>query len=102
MSPVGRFLQCRDCQSSFTFPDGAQFGKVAKLFEPWSCSSPTCIPAWHTDRRFVILRYEGKVPVLASCAKCTRKFFTPPTLARDAVGANEYLGQKFDVHVCPK
>jgi hypothetical protein len=58
------------------------------------------IPAWHNDRRFVILRYEAKVPVLASCAKCERKFFTPPTLARDVVGAEEYLGQKFDFHQC--
>ena len=102
ISPVGRFLQCRDCQLSFTFADGAQFGTVAKLFEPYSCSSPIRIPAWHNDLRFVILRYEGKVPVLASCEKCQRKFFTPPTLARDAVGAEEYLGQKFEVHVCPK
>jgi hypothetical protein len=87
---------------SFTFADGAQFGTVAKLFEPYSCSSPIRIPAWHNDLRFVILRYEGKVPVLASCEKCQRKFFTPPSLARDAVGAEEYLGQKFEVHVCPK
>jgi hypothetical protein len=58
------------------------------------------IPAWHNDRRFVILRHEAKVPVLASCAKCERKFFTPPTLARDVVGAEEYLGQKFDFHQC--
>jgi len=46
ISTVGRFLQCRDCQLSFTFPDGTQFGKVAKLFEPYSCSSPIRIPDW--------------------------------------------------------
>ena len=77
MSPVGRFLQCRDCQLSYTFA-----GR-------------------HTDRRFVIVRYEGKVPAMASCARCQRKFFTPTTLARDAVGAEEYLGSKFDAH-CPQ
>jgi len=37
---------------------------------------------------------------MASCAKCERKFFTPATFARDSVGAEEYLGQKFDVHEC--
>jgi hypothetical protein len=101
ISPVGRFLQCRDCQLSLTFPDGAQFGTVAKRFETHSCSSAIRIPAWHNDRRFfIILRYEGRVPVLASCAQCERKFFTPLTLARDAVGAEEYLGQKFDAHQC--
>ena len=100
MSSVGRFLQCRDCQLSFTFPVGAQFGTIAKLFGPYQCNSPIHISGWHTDRRFVIVRYEGKVPAMASCAKCERKFFTPTTLARDAVGAEDYLGQKFDVHQC--
>ena len=28
------------------------------------------------------------------------KFFTPATFARDAVGAEEYLGHKLDLHVC--
>ena len=101
---------------SFTFPDGTQFGKVAKLFEPYSCSSPIRIPDWlienivkdgapvpnRPERRFVIVRYEGKVPAMASCTKCARKFFTPTTLARDAVGAEEYLGKKFDAHECEK
>ena len=54
VSPVGRFLQCGDCQLSFPFPDGAQFGTIATLFEPYSCSSSTRL-AWHNDRRFVIL-----------------------------------------------
>jgi len=38
---------------------------------------------------------------MASCAKCQLKFFTPETFARDAVGAEEYLARKFDVHDCP-
>ena len=92
LSPVGRFLQCRD---------GAKFGAIAKQFESHLCLSPIRIPGWHTDRGFVIVRYDGKVPAMASCAKCQRKFFTPTTLARDAVGAEEYLGRKFDVHDCP-
>jgi hypothetical protein len=29
------------------------------------------------ERSFVVLRYEGKVPTMASCTKCQRKFFTP-------------------------
>ena len=100
MSPVGRFLQCSDCQLSFTFPDGAKFGVIARQFAAHSCVTPMRKPAWHTDRRFVILRYECKVPALASCSKCYRKFFTPTALIRDASGAEEYLGRKFDVHEC--
>jgi hypothetical protein len=100
VSPEGRFLQCRDCQLAYTFPDGIKFDEIAKQFDAHSCVSPIRTPAWQTDRRFVLLRYEGKVPALASCARCERKFFTPTTLMRDARGAEEYLGRKFDVHKC--
>jgi hypothetical protein len=100
MSPVGRFLQCSDCQLSFTFPDGVRFGDLAKQFELHSCLTPIRRPAWRTDGRFIVLKYEGRVAALASCARCERKFFTPTALARDAVGAEEYLGRKFDVHEC--
>jgi hypothetical protein len=93
MSPVGRCLQCRDCRLSFDFPDGAQYGAIASQFEFRSCGS--------TDCRFVIVRYEGKVPVMASCAKCEHKFFTPSsTFAPDAIGAEQYLVHKFDPHRC--
>lgn len=100
MSSVGRFLQCGDCQLSYTFPEGVQYDTLAKQFESHLCLSPIRSPDWCTDSRFVIMRYEGKVPAMAACARCKRKFFTPATFARDAVGAEEYLGHKFDLHVC--
>ncbi len=100
MSPVGRFLQCRYCQLSYTFPDGVQFGTIAKQFESHLCLPRIRSPDWRTDSRFVIMRYEGKVPAMSSCARCERKFFTPATFACNAVAAEEYLGQKFDLHVC--
>jgi hypothetical protein len=115
MCPVGRFLECKDCELSFEFPDGAQFDAVAKQFQSHLCGPPIRISDWliekivkdgapvpnRSERRFVIVRYESKVPAMASCAKCERKFFTPTTLARDAIGAEEYLVRKFDVHDCP-
>jgi hypothetical protein len=111
MSPVGRFLECRDCGLTFEFPDGTQFDAVAKQFQLQLCGSPIHIPDWRigdiskvtprTERRFVIVRYEGRIAAMASCAKCERKFFTPTTLARDPIGAEEYLVRKFDVHNCP-
>ncbi len=111
MSPTGRFLQCSDCKLSYVFPDGVQFGTIAKQFEGHQCSTPIRVPDWLVEnivkddapvpnRSLVIVRYEGKVPVMASCSKCARKFFTPTTLARDLIGATEYVEQKFDVHVC--
>ena len=52
------------------------------------------------DRRLVILKFSGKVPTLAGCTACSLKFFTPNTFARDQVGAEHYLSQKFDWHEC--
>ena len=90
-----------DCQLTYTFPDGAKFGTIAKQFESHLCLSPILRKGWQTDRRFVVVvRYEGKVPAMASCSNCKRKFFTPTAPARDAVGAEEYLGRKFDMHEC--
>jgi hypothetical protein len=100
VSPVDRFLQCSDCKLTYTFPAEVEFGTIAKQFESHLCLPSTQRPDWRTDSRFVIMRYEGKIPAMASCAKCERKFFAPATFARDAVGALEYLGHKFDVHVC--
>jgi hypothetical protein len=77
-----------------------EFRAIAKNFESHLCFPSFRSPRWHTDSRFVIVRYEDKVPAMASCIKCERKFFTPASLARDAVGAEKYLGQKFDAHQC--
>jgi hypothetical protein len=52
------------------------------------------------ERRLTVLRYEGKVPKMAGCAKCQCKFFTPATYSRDPIGAQEYLFSKFDRHDC--
>ena len=49
----------------------------------------------------MLVRYEGKVPVMAACAKCKYKFFTPSsTFERDPIGAEQYLATKFDLHRC--
>jgi hypothetical protein len=57
------------------------------------------VPAM-AERNLVLLRYQDKVPAMASCAKCLRKFFTPNTYHNDEVGAHEYLMSKFDRHDC--
>jgi hypothetical protein len=51
-------------------------------------------------RRFVIVRFEGQVPMMAACTKCRSKFFTPTTIAHDAIGAERYLVHKFHLHRC--
>jgi hypothetical protein len=52
------------------------------------------------ERSFVILKYVNKVPSLASCERCQRKFFTPKTHGHDRVGAEQYLLGKFEQHRC--
>ncbi|MGA8345278.1 MAG: hypothetical protein WB781_25330 [Candidatus Sulfotelmatobacter sp.] len=52
------------------------------------------------ERSFVILKYVNKVPTMASCTKCERKFFTPTAYQGDRVGAEQYLRGKFDLHKC--
>lgn len=39
MSPVGRFLQCRDCHLSFEFPAETHYNAIAKQFESHLCGS---------------------------------------------------------------
>ena len=54
------------------------------------------------ERKLVILlQNSGKVPAMAACTKCQRKFFTPDSLLRDSAAAKEYLQEKFDQHDCP-
>jgi hypothetical protein len=52
------------------------------------------------ERGLVILRYAGKVPMMASCNRCQRKFFTPNTYHGDPVGAEQYLTEKYVAHNC--
>jgi hypothetical protein len=54
------------------------------------------------ERSFIILKYVGKVPSLASYAKYQRRFFTPNTYSKDWIRAEEYLREKFDLHQCPQ
>jgi hypothetical protein len=52
------------------------------------------------DREFLVLRRAGKVPMMAGCVRCGRKFFTPSTGKRDALVAQAYLEEKFARHAC--
>jgi hypothetical protein len=101
MSPEGRFLECRNCKLSFRFPVGAKYDDVATHFDSYVCLFSTRIPDRPRERGFGMVRYVGIVPVMASCAGCQRKFFTPSAIfATNPAGAEEYLRRKFDLHDC--
>src|ERR1017187_8314213 len=79
---------------------------VEKLHSPQNhrnLGDRKCLPkrrkSWQTvramaERNFIVLRYEGKVPAMAGCEKCKRKFFTPAIYSRDAVGAEARENQR--------
>jgi hypothetical protein len=52
------------------------------------------------ERRFAILKYNGKTPTLAMCERCHLKFFTPRELTNKPVEAEMYLREKFQWHEC--
>jgi hypothetical protein len=91
ISAMGRFLQCSVCKLSYVFPDNEQFDTVAKQFAAYPCSSAIGVPGSRvaeivnalqgTVRCLLILRYQGRIPMMASCSKCERKFFTPTTFS---------------------
>src|SRR5437762_13232114 len=95
ISGAGRLLQCSVCNLSYAFPDNVQFGIVAKQFEPFPCSSPTLRSASRVaeivnarqsaEHCLLIIRYDGKIPIMASCGNCQLKFFTPNTFPREVV-----------------
>lgn len=52
------------------------------------------------DRDFVVLKSDFDFPMMAGCARCGSKFFTPATFKGDALGARRYLEKKFTEHKC--
>jgi hypothetical protein len=53
-----------------------------------------------SERTFVILKRVNKVPSLAACSSCQRKFFTLATYHDDPARAEQYLHDKFVMHRC--
>lgn len=107
MSPVGRSLECGTCHLSFDFPDREAFVTIARQVEAQLCRSFIPIPRIEARltnrterRRFVIVLYEGQVPMMAACTKCRSKFFAPTTIVHDVIGAEHYLLHKYDLHRC--
>jgi hypothetical protein len=52
------------------------------------------------ERRFLILKYMGRTPYLATCERCNLKFFTPTELSRKPVEADQNLRNRFEIHQC--
>ena len=96
--------QCSGCGQTFTtIPDALADPEKATRDFYTAFAAHECLATSPTPRQrsLVILKYKGKVPILASCTVCRRKFFTAAPLLHDARGAEQYLLEKFDLHECP-
>ena len=82
---VGRFV-ARYGVMSPTQSEGKRF---VKMHAPCSL-----------ERTFVILKRVNRVPSLAACSSCQRKFFTLATYHDDPARAEQYLYEKFVMHRC--
>jgi hypothetical protein len=54
------------------------------------------------ERRFLILKYMGRTPSMATCEQCHLRFFVPLELIKDPAQAELKLRQKFVNHKCKK
>jgi hypothetical protein len=53
-----------------------------------------------TGPRFIILKYMGKSPSMATCERCHVKFFTPLHLIKNPLKAKGNLHDQFSQHTC--
>jgi hypothetical protein len=52
------------------------------------------------ERGYSVLKYRDKTPILAACARCQLKFFTPSEMMNDWMAASDYLWKKHYTHQC--
>ena len=52
------------------------------------------------ERRFVVLKFIGGIPSMASCERCHLKFFAPLGRLGKPVEAENVMREKFDAHEC--
>ena len=52
------------------------------------------------ERRFIVIRYMGETPTLATCTRCHVKFFTPLELIANPQKAEAHLREKYRNHTC--
>ncbi len=95
--------QCNQCGQLFTTAPDAQADPEKATRDFYAAfAAHECLATnfLRRHRSLVILKYKDKVPILASCTGCHRKFFTLATLLHEPRGAEQYLLEKFDLHEC--
>jgi ferredoxin len=92
--------RCSDCGKIFTTPLDAVANPEKATRDFYAAFAVHQCLAKNLGRSLVILKYKDKVPIVASCSACHRKFLTIATLLHDSRGAEQHLLEKFDLHKC--
>jgi len=92
--------RCSRCRQVFTTPPGATANPEKATRDFYSAFATHICIITIPGRSLVILKHKDKVPILASCSSCHRRFFTIATLLHDSRAAEQYLLEKFDRHDC--
>jgi hypothetical protein len=74
---VGRMIPRDRYHVNHTNGHDLWFGRVPFCMGYWYSGNDCVKLSAMAERNFVFLRYEGKIPAMAGCAKCQHKFFTP-------------------------
>jgi hypothetical protein len=92
--------RCTKCKQIFNTPPEAMCNPEKATRDFYAAFAAHQCLAENLGRSLVILKYKDKVPIVASCSACHRKFLTVVSLLHDPRGAERYLLEKFDLHKC--
>jgi len=92
--------RCTKCGKIFNTPPEATANPEKATWDFYAAFAGHQCLTTSLRRSLVILKHKDKVPIVASCTACHRKFFTVATLLHDPRGAERDLLEKFDLHKC--
>lgn len=92
--------RCTQCSQIFSTPPEARANAEKATRDFYAGFAAHKCLAKGLSRSLVILKHKDKVPLVASCSACHRKFLTIVAFLHDPRGAEQYLLEKFDLHKC--
>jgi hypothetical protein len=94
--------QCSQCGQVFCTPLEALADPERATRDFYSAFAAHVCRVPNLARSLAILKYKDRVPLVASCTACHRKFFTIASLLHDPRQAEQYLLEMFDRHQCSR
>jgi hypothetical protein len=92
--------RCTQCSQLFSTPPEARATPEQATRDFYAAFAAHQCLAVNLSRSLVILKHKDKVPIVASCSACHRKFLTVVAFLHDQRAAEQYLLERFDLHKC--